>query len=168
MAWLWLGLMVLAGLFLAVSLTGAPYVPSHRRSVAEAFTELRPLTSGDTLVDIGSGDGIVCLVAAQQGARVYGYEINPLLVLIARLRLRRYRTQATVLCRNLWQVDFPAGTSVVYTFGTSHHIGRMYAKVQQQAARLGHPIDLVSYGFAVPGVPPAARHGAHVLYHVVP
>ena len=159
MAWLWLGLMVLAGLSLAVSLTGAPYVPSHRRSVAEAFTELRPLTSGDTLVDIGSGDGIVCLVAAQQGARVYGYEINP---------LRRYRTQATVLCRNLWKVDFPAGTSVVYTFGTSHHIGRMYAKVQQQAARLGHPIDLVSYGFAVPGIPPAARHGAHVLYHVAP
>ena len=69
MAWLWLGLMVLAGLFLAVSLTGAPYVPSHRRSVVEAFTELRPLTSSDTLVDIGSGDGIVCLVAAQQGAR---------------------------------------------------------------------------------------------------
>lgn len=168
MAWLWLGLMVLAGLFLAVSLTGAPYVPSHRRSVAEAFTELRPLTSGDTLVDIGSGDGVVCLVAAQQGARVYGYEINPLLVLIARLRLRRYRTQATVLCRNLWQVDFPAGTSVVYTFGTSHHIGRMYAKVQQQATRLGHSIDLVSYGFAVPGVAPAARHGAHVLYHVAP
>ncbi len=168
MAWLWLGLMVLAGLFLAVSLTGAPYVPSHRRSVMEAFTELRPLTSSDTLVDIGSGDGIVCLVAAQQGARVYGYEINPLLVLIARLRLRRYRTQATVLCRNLWQVDFPAGTSVVYTFGTSHHIGRMYTKVQQQATRLGHPIDLVSYGFAVPGVPPVARHGAHVLYHVAP
>ena len=100
MAWLWLGLMVLAGLFLAVSLTGAPYVPSHRRSVMEAFTELRPLTSSDTLVDIGSGDGIVCLVAAQQGARVYGYEINPLLVLIARLRLRRYRQHAAVLCRN--------------------------------------------------------------------
>ena len=77
MAWLWLGLMVLAGLFLAVSLTGAPYVPSHRRSVMEAFTELRPLTSSDTLVDIGSGDAAIYGRWISRLARVWSIPLAP-------------------------------------------------------------------------------------------
>ena len=46
--WIVLGLVVLMGLAVFV---GAPYVPSHRREVRRAFTNLRPLTNKDVVVD---------------------------------------------------------------------------------------------------------------------
>ena len=51
--WLWalLGVVVAMGL---VVFTGAPYVPSKRRDIRQALTELYPLGSDDVLVDIGS------------------------------------------------------------------------------------------------------------------
>lgn len=67
-------------LFLATALTGAPYVPTQRKELDEAFDVLRPLRAKDTVLDIGSGDGVVLAAAAHRGARAIGYEINPWLV----------------------------------------------------------------------------------------
>ena len=42
---------------------GAPYVPSHASQVRRAFTDLRPLTDKDVVVDLGSGDRITIQTA---------------------------------------------------------------------------------------------------------
>ena len=75
------GLIVFAGF---TAFTGAPYVPSKPREVKRAFTKLYKLSAKDVMVDIGSGDGLVLRAARRQGARAVGYEINPVLVLIAK------------------------------------------------------------------------------------
>ena len=72
-------------LFLVVVLRDAPYLPSHRRDLELAFTELYPIGPEDVLVDIGSGDGVVLRLAASHDAKAIGYEINPILVLVSRL-----------------------------------------------------------------------------------
>ena len=38
---------------------GAPYVPSRRKELKMLFDETYKLNPNDTLVDLGSGDGVV-------------------------------------------------------------------------------------------------------------
>ncbi len=166
MMWLWLlfGSILFGGFMV---FTGAPYLPSKRRDIRQAFTELYPLGPTDVLVDIGAGDGIVLRVARQCGAKVIGYEINPLLVLVARL-LSRHDSATTVVLANFWYATLPADTTVVYTFGESRDIKKMYAYVQKQATAIGRPLAFISYGFAVPGEHPTKQVGASFLYTVKP
>ncbi len=155
-------------LFLATVFVGAPYVPSHRHQVRTLFTELYPLTADDLVIDIGSGDGVVLQEAARQGAWAIGYEINPILVGIAYLRLYRHRQRVQVRLANLWTVQFPPATTVVYTFGESRDIGRMYRKVQQEATRLKKTLYFISYGFTVQHQTAVRSQGAHHVYKITP
>lgn len=155
-------------LFLATVLIGAPYVPSHRRQLVDLFDNLYQLKQTDLVIDIGSGDGVVLAEVARRGAKALGYEINPVLVLISSLRLSKYRQQARVSLANFWSVDFPGETSLVYTFGESRDIDKMYRKVEAQAQRLNKTIYFVSYGFAVKNQRPQKTHQAHHLYKITP
>lgn len=150
-----------------VAFTGAPYVPSRRKDLEKAFIELYPLSSHDFLVDIGSGDGIVLRAASRCGARALGLEIHPLLVLVA-LYLSRADKKVEVRMANFWRAELPKETTVVYTFGDSRDIGKMYTKVQHEATRLGKKIAFISYAFQVPGKKLAKTVGAHHLYWVAP
>lgn len=160
--------MAVAAVFLLTALIGAPYVPTRQREAREAFTQLRPLAPEDVVLDIGSGDGVVLGVVAQAGSQAIGYEINPFLVAISRWRLRKHREFARVRLRNFWRAPFPDATTVVYTFGDSRDIAKMHKKVQREATRLNRTIDLVSYGFEVPGEPAVRTHRAHFLYTLTP
>ena len=167
MIWLWWLMVGLVFLFGVMALTGAPYVPSRRRDVEHAFTELYQMSEQDTLVDMGSGDGAVLRAARRCGAAVFGVELNPLLVFITRWRFRG-DAQATVVCGNLYTTNFPDTTTVVYTFGDSRDIARMARAVQQQANRLQRPLWFISYAFPVPGWTAERHSGAHLLYNVEP
>ena len=159
-----IGLILLFGL---VVLRGAPYVPSKRREVRQAFTELYPLGRDDLVVDIGSGDGIVLREAVRRGARAMGYELNPVLVLISRW-LSRHEADVTVRLADFWFVSLPPDTTVVYTFGESRDIARMAKKVANEATRLNKPLVFISYGFMVPGQQPHKQLGAYHLYQYAP
>jgi hypothetical protein len=162
----WL-LLLLVLVFGFVVFFGAPYVPSKKGEVARAFEELYPLGSGDTLVDIGSGDGIILRLAALRGARAVGYELNPLLVLISRW-LSRGDKAVTVHCANFWHVSLPPETTVVYTFGDSRDIVRMANKVAEAATELNRPLVFISYAISVPGHTPQRQVGPHFLYRIEP
>ncbi len=53
-----------------------PYVPTPRR-VVEAMLDLATVGPGDYLIDLGSGDGRIAVMAAQRGARALGVDIDP-------------------------------------------------------------------------------------------
>ena len=57
---------VIAFCFAVVLLRGAPYLPTLRTQV-EAAIELADIKEGDTLLELGCGDGKVVLCAAQKG-----------------------------------------------------------------------------------------------------
>lgn len=158
--WLLVGIVLVFGL---VVVRGAPYVPSKPKDIQRAFDELYPLSERDTLVDIGSGDGIVLRAAARRQATAIGYELNPILVVIARF-LSRNQPNVTVYWADFWRVKLPETTTVVYTFGESRDIVKMAKKVAFEASRLGRPIAFVSYGFAVPGYEATKVVGMHHLY----
>jgi SAM-dependent methyltransferase len=53
-----------------------PYVPTPRR-VVEAMLDLAELRPNDYLIDLGSGDGRIAVMAAQRGARALGVDLDP-------------------------------------------------------------------------------------------
>lgn len=162
MIFLW----VVLAIFLVFGLTvifGAPYVPTRKPDVVDAFENLYPLKESDVVVDIGSGDGIVLRTAARYGAKAIGYEINPILVVISWL-LARGNPRVTTRLANFWHTKLPHDTTVVYVFGVSRDIGRISAKLQKEALRLGHPIYLLSYGFELSGKKAIRRSKSHHLY----
>jgi SAM-dependent methyltransferase len=162
----WL-LAVVVGVFLLTVLRGAPYVPSHKRDVEGVFDKLYKLSEDDVFVDIGSGDGKVCLAAANRGARAIGYEINPILVLVARLRARN-DSNVTFLLRDFWMSRLPSDVTVVYTFGDGRDIRRMADYVEAEATRLGRPLYFLSYAFEVPARKPIGHSSSTYLYKLMP
>lgn len=163
---LWIIFLVVI-LFGFVVFRGAPYVPSKKGDVARALSELYPIGEADTLVDIGSGDGVVLRAAARRGAKAVGYELNPLLVVLSRWLSRGY-PGVIVYLADFWHAPLPESTTVVYTFGDSRDIAKMANKVAETADLLGRPLTFISYGFAVPGRVPVKQLGPHYLYLIEP
>lgn len=150
-----------------VAFTGAPYVPSRRKDLEQAFTELYQLTASDTLIDIGSGDGVVLRMASKYGAKAIGYEIHPVLVAVSRLLSRR-DANISVRLRNAWHEPLPQEVTVVYAFSDSRDIGKLAAKLQRDANRIGKSFAFISYGFAIPKTKERKQVGAYYLYHFTP
>ena len=157
---------VVVAVFGLTVLRGAPYVPTHRSALRALFASTVRLNERDTVLDIGCGDGIVLREAARHGARAIGYEINPFLVVIARMASWRLRSRVSVYWADFWVKPFPKETTVVYTFGESRDIARMYRAAVQGARHVGHDITFISYGFRVHDEPPIAEAHGFFVYRI--
>ena len=67
--------LVVVLLFGFVVIFGAPYLPTLSRQTEDAL-ELLDLKTGQTLLELGSGDGRVLLAAAKRNLKAVGYEIK--------------------------------------------------------------------------------------------
>jgi len=161
---LWIYIIGAAFVFVGMSVFfGAPYVPSHRKDVTRLFDEFTPVNEQDTLLDIGSGDGVVLREASRRGAKAVGYEIHPLFVGIARL-LSLGDTRVQVKWVNAWTAPFPASVTLVYAFAVGRDGKRLARKMQKEADILNRPLTLVCYGNALPDRKPTRNFEAYYLY----
>jgi hypothetical protein cdivTM_09943 len=78
-----LGIIIAA--FLLTIFFGAPYVPAHKSDLFRLFETIN-LSKEDIIVNIGSGDGIILKIANDFGAKSIGFEINPFLILISKIK----------------------------------------------------------------------------------
>lgn len=141
---IWLALVV-ALAFGAGAILGAPYLPILRRDRERAL-DLAGLKPGQTLLDLGSGDGRLLRAAARRGIRGIGYEINPFLVWISRLVCWRYRHLVQIRLANYWDKPLPEADAV-YVFLLDRYMARLAAKLE---AEIAHPTPVISYIFAFP------------------
>ncbi len=160
---IWIILTVITLVFGLVVFRGAPYVPSHKKSIHQAFTDLYPLSAADYLVDIGSGDGVVLRMASKFGAQTVGYEINPILVLISRF-LSRKDSYVSVRLADFWLTNLPDKTTVVYVFSVTRDMDKIAKRLQSQADKLGRAISLIVYGSKINGIKSVKSVGAYNLY----
>ncbi|HSW81097.1 MAG TPA: hypothetical protein VLG40_01755 [Candidatus Saccharimonas sp.] len=165
MIWLIAGGLIL--LFGAVVLRGAPYVPTLKRSVKNAL-DLLDLADGDLVIDLGSGDGNVLKAAAQRGYKALGYEINPLLCIISRLRALPQRSKITVLWRDFWLAEWPQETKAVFVFLAGPYMNHLSRKLAQVMNERKQPLIVISYGFAIPGYLPKKISNGFYLYELQP
>jgi SAM-dependent methyltransferase len=87
-------------------ITGAPFVPSTGKVTAKMI-EFGGIKPGMKVYDLGSGDGRLLFAAARLGATAVGFEINPFLVFLTRIRilLSPYRKSVKVCWKNFWTAD---------------------------------------------------------------
>jgi SAM-dependent methyltransferase len=152
-------LLLVAVAFAVAGLAGAPYVPIRRRD-SQALLDLAQLGPGQTLVDLGSGDGQLLRLAAARGIHCIGYEINPIMVLISRLVCWRYRRLVKVHLANLWHVNLPPADAV-YVFLMPKFMQRLDHKLTAEVKR---PTRVISYVFEIPGRHPVLRGAGSLIY----
>lgn len=145
---------------------GAPYVPAKSKAIKHAFDDLYHIDAKDLLLDIGSGDGRVLREAARHGARAIGFELNPVLVMIANA-ISRKQPHVTTKLANLWTTKFPDQTTIVYVFINSRDASKLVRKVEREATRLGRPLFLMSFAFQL-DAPFVRRDAMHFLYKIRP
>jgi SAM-dependent methyltransferase len=149
--WLWLIASGVAICFGLGAFFGAPWVPAFRADIDELL-DIAGVKKGTKFVDLGCGDGKVLVVAARRGAHVVGFEINPLLWLVAWLRLLPFGKRAKVYLRSFWMVDI-GEFDVVYMYLIHHYMEKMRRQLVRQLARDG---IVISYMFAFENTTP--RH----------
>jgi SAM-dependent methyltransferase len=158
MLWL-LILLALALAFAIAGLSGAPYVPILGRDT-EPLLDLAGVEAGQTVVDLGSGDGRLLRAAVRRGADGIGYELNPVMVLIAKLMCWPMRRHVKIHLANLWTKRLPQA-DVVYVFLLPKHLARLHHKL---AAEIRTPTRVVSYSFEIPGALLIAKNRNTFVY----
>jgi SAM-dependent methyltransferase len=147
--------------FSFVLLVGPPYLPTLTKQVTAAL-DLVDLKEGQTLLELGCGDGKVLIAAAERGWNTVGYELNPILALIAWLRTRRYRGKVVVRWGNFWRATWPAADGI-FVFILQKHMIQLDKKLIQNNVK--KPLKLVSFAFAIPGKKPDKEKEGVFFYH---
>ncbi len=128
---------------------GAGYQPTPRASV-ETMLRLAEVSPRDTLFDLGAGTGAIVFRAARTyRARVVGVEVEPIRVLILRLRRRfgPFRDRITIHWGDFFRLDFRSAT-VVTAFLWPGAMARLRPKLE---AELPDGARVVSHCHEVPG-----------------
>ncbi len=155
---LWILISVLFVFFALIVLVGAPYVPTKQKELEQVFGAVK-LRKGSRVIDLGSGDGRVIIEAAKRGFKAEGYELNPILVAIAKYRLNKY-TNATCHLGDYWQADV-GRANMVFIFSAQPYMKRLSQKLNKE---LKPGAQVVSYGFSLPGRKIVKKVGAANIY----
>ena len=144
------------------SLWGAPWVITNSTTV-QRMLELAELKEGETVYDLGCGDGRMLIQAAQKfGARAIGLEIDPLRVWLSRyfIWLKGLRKSASVRWENIFSADFSdADVVTLYlTRETNRKIRNHLEKTLSPGTRV------VSNAFTIPGWTPSKIDNRNLLF----
>ena len=121
---------------------GAPFVPSAQAKIDAIFGRGGVLQSHvrrrQHAVDLGSGGGAFVRAAVRNGhfARATGYELNPALVLFARIQSVLARGEHFRLC-SLWDADL-SDADLVFVYGVPSIMVALEAKLTREL-----PLDAV-------------------------
>ncbi len=155
-------MLVLSAVVLAFGLVvafGPPYVPTLTKQMMTAL-DLLELKPGQTLLELGSGDGKVAIAAAERGLKVVGIELNPLLVVLSRLRTRKYKGNVRIIWGNYFQVAWPQADGI-FTFMIQRQMGKLDRRVTRWHTKT---VRLASFAFRIPHKEADAEKDGVYLY----
>jgi len=141
------------------ALFGPPYVPTLRLNMQSAL-DLLDLKPGQTLLDLGSGDGRVLLAAAQRGWNAVGIEVSPILVIISKIRTRKYRKQVRVIWGNYFFTKWPPADGI-FSFMIQYQMRKLDERIEQWHTK---PIQFASFAFKIPDKTIVKERGPVYLY----
>ena len=131
----------------------APYNPTPDCAIKQVLDTLE-VQSGDTLFDLGCGDGRMLLAAARRGARAVGVEYDTRFAEKASRAIREAKLEslAKVICGDAQTANLSEATKI-FVYLVPDGLRRMNAALSDASQR-GVPI--ASYLFSLPGWSPHA------------
>jgi SAM-dependent methyltransferase len=146
--------------FAAVVFVGPPYLPTLSPQVKVAL-DMLGLKPGQTMLELGCGDGKVLIAAAQRGWKVTGIELNPILVLVCKLRTWRYRQLVTVRWGNYWDTRLWGRADGIFGFVLPRYMTKLDKIIVQWKQE---DVKLASFAFAIPDKPVVRESHGVFLY----
>lgn len=140
-----------------LTLKFAPWVPSHMSMLRQALAWIQP-SAGQTFIDLGCGDGRAVILATKEfQLQASGVDINPVLTLVAKIRLALAGQRGTIITGDLYRQDL-SHASIVYIFGLPKTIAdRLEKKLETELASGSY---IISYSFSL------SRHQPiHTMQH---
>lgn len=114
------------------SLNGAIYDPSRKKDV-EKMVEVAEIKGNEVSADLGSGDGRVVIAFAKKGIQAHGYEINPLLVLLSKINIRRegLKGKAFIHWKSFWKADL-SKYDIITVFQVDFAMSKLEKKISKE------------------------------------
>lgn len=148
------------GLLVHLFFLSAPYVPTAQKQIA-TMLDFADIAPGDTVYDIGSGDGRILRAAADSRAsRLIGFEISWILVVISVLWNRMAAKPIEIRARDFWKHDF-SDADVIFCFLLPEAMNRIEREIWPQ---LKPGTRLVSRAFSMKSDREAASTDGVFLY----
>jgi predicted RNA methylase len=144
------------------TIIGAPWVPTPRK-VAKRMLELADVQETDVVIDLGSGDGRIIMIAANDyNARTIGIEADPIRLLWSRINISRkgLSERATVFSGNFFHKDLGEAT-VVTIYQTQEINNKLKPKLEKE---LKPGTRVVSHAFTFNGWEPKTVDRESQLY----
>lgn len=109
-----------------------PYVPSTWHKI-DVMIELSNPQPGDTMADLGSGDGRIVIKYAQRGIESHGYEINSELALLAESKIldANLDEKAFIHISDFWEEDL-SPYSIIVVYGMTSIMGHLEEKLKSE------------------------------------
>ena len=113
-------------------LQGPIFAPSSETAIS-TMLKLAKIKRGVRIADLGSGDGRVVRAFAKKGVEIHGYEINPLLVLISKHKIKEegLGNNAFVHWRSFWKIDL-SQFNIIIVFGIDYIMNRLKRKLLKE------------------------------------
>jgi cyclopropane fatty-acyl-phospholipid synthase-like methyltransferase len=162
---IWLALIVAAVVVVSFGLPvlfGPPYVPTLRLNMNSAL-DMLDLKAGQTLLDLGSGDGRILVAGAQRGLNVIGVELSLFLVILSWFRTRRYRKQVKIIWGNYFYTNWPPADGV-FSFMIQYQMKKLDAYMIRWQKQNKKPVRLASFAFQIPDKEVIEQRDAVFLY----
>lgn len=109
---------------------GAPFAAISKGKINTMLKLLNP-SKGKKFLDLGSGDGRIVNEASKRVLKAYGYEINPLLVLISRYKLKKGGSNGRILLKDYWRENL-ADFDYIAVWGLPHMMKRLEKKLLRE------------------------------------
>lgn len=147
--------------FFAPLFRGAPFQPNSEEYV-ERIVRISGVKKGDKIADLGSGDGRIVIAFAKKGSEAHGFEINPILALISKWKIKKAGLQekAFIHWGNFWKEDL-GKYNIIISFQVFYAMGKLKEKLQKECAK---KIKIVSRDWKFPGMNPKKTDGKIYLY----
>lgn len=126
---------------------GAPWVPTPYKAVNKMLKNAN-LETGDTLYDLGCGDGrIVHLAAKKYGVNAVGFELSPLIYFMAKIRSLCLNSKAKIKFKNFKNYDL-SQADVITCYLMPNFLERLKPKFKSE---LKKEVQIISYAFNIKG-----------------
>ena len=145
--------------FTFVIFFGAPYLPTLKQQQLIALQMLN-LKPGQLLLEPGCGDARMLIAAAKKGINGIGYELNPIIYVIAKVVTWRYRRMIKIKFGNFWTKNWPKANGI-YVFILPKFMAELDKKIIQ--SKLTN-VKVVSYAFEIPDKKAISKKEALFLY----